>query len=129
MTLVSTYDPDSETHCPYCDELVHCRMLGGITFGHNPYLDFRHDECGTSWRLYTYSGMVQCPIPPPICGFCGKSQAEHKGRCEQSIQKKEKEHAQYLQALNEIRDLCDDYAGAHFRSRIGEVVDRVLDPK
>lgn len=64
--LVSTYDPNSEAHCPHCQKVVKCYMIGGITWGFDPYYDFKHDECGTTWRWHRYSGEVESPIPQPM---------------------------------------------------------------
>ncbi len=66
MTLVSTYNPSSEAHCPHCGELVKCDNIGGITFGTDPYLDFYHQECGTTWRWHMRTGDVESPIPKPM---------------------------------------------------------------
>ena len=48
--LLSTYDPNSQAHCPKCG-FVHCLNVGGnLAFG-SRYLDFVH-KCGTKWRRY-----------------------------------------------------------------------------
>lgn len=65
MTLVSTYDPSSQAPCPKCGQ-CHCDNIGGITFGIDPYLDFEHRECGTTWRWHIYTGEVEAPIPVPM---------------------------------------------------------------
>jgi len=80
MALVSTYDPSSQAGCPTCGQLVNCDNIGGITFGSDPYLDFFHHKCGTKWRYHIHTGQVECPIPLPICGYCGKG---HTGMCEE----------------------------------------------
>jgi len=66
MTLVTSYNPDSEVCCPKCAEIVHCKNIGGITFGTNPHLDFRHEKCGTEWRYYIDTQKSETPIPKPM---------------------------------------------------------------
>ena len=66
MTLVSTYNPESQTICPKCQKPVNCTNIGGITFGSDPYLDFHHAECGTEWRYHIHTGEIECPIPKPM---------------------------------------------------------------
>ena len=49
--LLTTYNPDAQAGCPKCG-FVHCTMLGGNLAFADRYLDFRHDKCGTEWRVY-----------------------------------------------------------------------------
>jgi len=66
MTLVTSYNPNSEACCPKCAEIVHCKNIGGIIFGTNPHLDYRHEKCGTEWRYYIYTQKSETPIPKPM---------------------------------------------------------------
>ena len=117
MTLVSTYDPDGVSYCPVCKTMVHCHNIGGITFGSDPYLDFRHDECGTEWRYHINdNGRIEYPIPRLM------TMREMMGEDNWYAQK-EKEHVQEY-AMEMLAMLKTIVSGFSSTDRIEELVRR-----
>jgi hypothetical protein len=50
--LLSTYNPESQAYCPACKKLVDCWNTQGNLAFYPRYMQFRHDECGTEWRMF-----------------------------------------------------------------------------
>lgn len=61
--LISTYDPNAEAVCPKCGFVKCMNTYGNLAFPPR-YMDFRHEECGTEWRIHIGEGRVEVLSDP-----------------------------------------------------------------